>query len=75
VKNCCDSQTHKLKLNKEELPDQWMEFIIVQIHKKGDKTGCNNYRVLPLLSVSHISFSYIFISLFSPYIDEIIGEY
>jgi hypothetical protein len=24
--------------NKEELPDQWKEFIIVPIHKMGDKT-------------------------------------
>jgi 5'-deoxynucleotidase YfbR-like HD superfamily hydrolase len=24
--------------NKEELPDQWKEFIIVPVHKKNDKT-------------------------------------
>jgi hypothetical protein len=24
--------------NKEELPDQWKESIIVAVHKKGDKT-------------------------------------
>jgi hypothetical protein len=30
--------------NKEELPDQWKEFISVPIHKNGDKTNCNNYR-------------------------------
>jgi hypothetical protein len=24
--------------NKEELPDQWKEFIIVSLHKKGHKT-------------------------------------
>jgi hypothetical protein len=30
--------------NKEELPDQWKESIIVPVHKKGDKTDCNNYR-------------------------------
>jgi hypothetical protein len=29
--------------NKEELPQQWKESIIVPIYKKGDKTGCNNY--------------------------------
>jgi hypothetical protein len=29
--------------NKEELSDQWKESIIVPIHKKGDKTDCNNY--------------------------------
>jgi hypothetical protein len=39
--------------NKEELPDQWKEFIIVPIYKKGDKTGCNNYRWISLISTSY----------------------
>jgi hypothetical protein len=25
--------------NREELPDQWKESIIVPVHKKGEKTG------------------------------------
>jgi hypothetical protein len=29
--------------NKEELPDQWKESIIVPVHKKSGKTDCNNY--------------------------------
>jgi hypothetical protein len=29
--------------NKEELPQQWKESVIVPIYKKGDKTDCNNY--------------------------------
>jgi hypothetical protein len=28
--------------NKKELPEEWKESIIVTIHKKGDKTDCNN---------------------------------
>jgi hypothetical protein len=39
--------------NKEELPDQWKESIIVPIHKKGDKSDCNNYRGISLLSTSY----------------------
>jgi hypothetical protein len=38
--------------NKEELPDQWKETIIVPIHKKSDKTDCNNYRGTSLLSTA-----------------------
>jgi hypothetical protein len=29
--------------NKEELPDQWKESIIVPFTKNGDKTDCSNY--------------------------------
>jgi hypothetical protein len=50
------SAIHKLinsLWNKEELPDQWKESIIVSIHKKGDKTDCNNYRGISLLSTSY----------------------
>jgi hypothetical protein len=28
--------------NREELPDQWRDSIIVDIYIKGDKTECNN---------------------------------
>jgi hypothetical protein len=47
------SEIHKLiKLmrNKEELPHQWKESIVVPIHKKGDKNNCSNYRGISLLS-------------------------
>jgi hypothetical protein len=60
--------------NKEELPYQWKEFIIVPVHKKGDKTDCNNYRWISLLSTSLKILSNIFLSKLSPYIDEIIGD-
>jgi hypothetical protein len=39
------SEIHRLICclwNKEELPQQWKESIIVPIYKKGDKTDCNN---------------------------------
>jgi hypothetical protein len=38
--------------NKEELPQQWKECITVSINKKGDKTDCNNYRGICLLSTA-----------------------
>jgi hypothetical protein len=72
------SAIHKLinsSWNKEELPDQWNETIIVPVHKKGDKTGCNNYRGIYLLSTSYKILSNILLSRLSPYIDEIIGDH
>jgi hypothetical protein len=41
------SEIHKLinsVWNKEELPEQWKESVIVPIYKKDDKTDCSNYR-------------------------------
>jgi hypothetical protein len=58
----------------KELPDQWKEPIIVQIHKKGDKTDCNNYRGISLLSTSY-KILWNILSRLVPYIDEIIGDH
>jgi hypothetical protein len=46
--------------NKEELPQQWKESINVPIHKKGDNTGCSNYRGISLLSLAYKILSNIF---------------
>jgi hypothetical protein len=61
--------------NKEELPDQWKESIILLVHKMGDKTDCNNYRGISLL-INFIQNSInILLSRLSPCIDEIIGDH
>jgi hypothetical protein len=63
------SSIHKLInsiWNKEQLPDQWKESIIVPIHKKGDNTDCNNYRGVSLLSTSYKILSNILLSMLSP---------
>jgi hypothetical protein len=65
------SVIHKLIIsiwNKEELPDQWKESLIVPVHKMGDKTDCNNYCGISLLSTSYKILSNILLSWFSPYI-------
>ena len=71
-------QIHKLIVsvwNKEELPEEWKESIIVPIHKKGDKTDCNNYRVISLLPTTYKILSNILLSRLTPYAEEIIGDH
>jgi len=56
---------HKLIIaiwEKEELPGEWKESIIVPIHNKGDKTDCNNYRGISLLSTMYNILSNILLS-------------
>ena len=61
--------------NKEELPGEWKESIIVPIQKKGDKTGCNNYRGISLLPTTNKILSNILLSRLIPYAEEIIGDH
>jgi hypothetical protein len=61
--------------NKEEMHDQWMEFIIVPIDKKGDKTEYNNYHGISLLITLYKIFSNILLSRLSPHINEITGDH
>jgi hypothetical protein len=56
--------------NKEDLPDQWKESIIAPIHKKGIKLTVG-IRVISLLSTLYKILLNIFVSVLSPYIDEI----
>jgi hypothetical protein len=58
--------------NREELPHQWKESVVVPIHKKGDKTECNNCRGISLLSISYKILSKILLARLTPYADEII---
>jgi hypothetical protein len=70
------SEIHKLIKsiwNKEKLPEQWKESIIVPIYKKGDKTDCSNYRGISLLSTTYKILSSILLSRLTPHAEEFIG--
>jgi len=61
--------------NKEELPEEWKESIIVPIYKKGDKTDCSSYRGISLLSTAYKTLSNILLSRLIPYAEETIGDH
>jgi hypothetical protein len=72
------SEIHRLICsiwNKEELPQQWKESVIVPIYKKGDKTDCNNYRGISLLSTAYKILSNILLARLIPYVNEVIGDH
>ncbi|KAJ4446515.1 hypothetical protein ANN_13211 [Periplaneta americana] len=71
------SEIYKLVLaiwEKEIVPEQWKESIIVPIFKKGDKTNCGNFRGISLLLTSYKILSNILLRRLTPYVDEIIGD-
>ena len=62
-------EIHKLSTSiwkKEKLTEEWNESIIVPIHKKGDKTDCNNYRGISLLLTTYKTLSNILLSKLIP---------
>ncbi|KAJ4427676.1 hypothetical protein ANN_25325 [Periplaneta americana] len=72
------NEIYKLVLDiweKEIVPEQWKESIIVPIFKKGDKTNCSNFRGISLLLTSYKILSNILLRRLTPYVDEIIGDH
>jgi hypothetical protein len=69
------SEIHRLIYsiwNKEDLPQQWKESVIVPIYKKGDKT---DYREISLLPTAFKILSNILLTRLTPYVNEIIGNH
>ena len=60
---------------KEKLSEELKESIIVPIHKKGDKTHCNNYRGISHLPTTYKILSNILLSRLIPYAKKIIGDH
>jgi hypothetical protein len=60
--------------NKEELPHQWKESIVIPIYIK-DKTDCNNCQGITVLSTAYKILSNILLATLIPYVNEIIGDH
>jgi len=76
VRTIC-SEIHKLInliWNKEELPGECKELIIVPIYKKDYKTDCNNYTGISLSSTTYKILYNILLSRLTPFAEEIIGD-
>ena len=63
------TEIHKLVCaiwNQQVIPEEWQEAIIVPIFKKGDKTDCNNYRGILLLSTCYKVLSNVLVARITP---------
>jgi hypothetical protein len=61
--------------NKEELPVEWKESIVLPVYKKGDKTDCSIHRGISLLPVTYKILSNILLSRLTPYAEDVIGDH
>lgn len=61
--------------NTEQLPDEWLEGVILPIHKKGDKLDCSTYRGISLLNTAYKVLSLILFRRLQPFAEEFIGNY
>jgi len=61
--------------NKEELPEEWKESIVVPIYKKGNNTDCSNHRGISLFPTTYKILSSILLSRLTPYAEEVIGDH
>jgi hypothetical protein len=61
--------------NKEELPQEWKESVFIPIHKKGNKTDCNDYQGISLLPTAYKILSNILLAKLTPYVNEVIGDH
>jgi hypothetical protein len=60
---------------KEMMPNDWQEAIVVPIHKKGEKEECGNFRGISLLSIPYKVVSKIVLNRIEKYTSEIILEH
>jgi len=58
----------------EHLPTTWNEAVIIPLHKKGDKTKCENYRGISS-ELAYKIFSKILLNWLTPYVEENLGRY
>ena len=59
----------------EIMPEAWDEGIMVTLHKKGDRTICDNYRGICLLSIGYKIFTKILYKRLNRHSERVLGEY
>ena len=61
--------------NDESMPEEWEEGVLVALHKKGDRTQCDNYRGICVLPTGYKILVKLIYQRLQEYTEEILGEY
>lgn len=61
--------------NSEEMPEEWAKAVIIPLHKKGDRTVCDNYRGIALLDTVYKILAHCIRTKLNPYAERAVGEY
>ena len=59
----------------EWIPEEWIETIIISIHKRGDRDKCENYRGITLGNAAYKILWNIILGKIKPYIEKVMGDY
>lgn len=59
----------------EKMTNEWSTSIIVSLHKKEDRTNCNNYRGLSMLNTAYKAFSRVLYKRLESCMNDLCGEY
>jgi hypothetical protein len=60
--------------DKQRIPEEWKETIIVPVHKRGDREMCENYRGIALGNAAYKILSNIILRKIKPYIEKVKGD-
>jgi len=58
---------------KKESILEWKEILLISVHKRGDRDGCENYRGIALENAVYKILSNIILGKIKPYIEKIMG--
>lgn len=61
--------------NREKMPEDWKEALIIPVFKKGDRATFGNYRGISLLPSCYKVLSNIILKRIQPYAEECLGDY
>jgi len=59
---------------KERIPEEWKETIIVPIHNRRDRDSCENYMGIALGNAAYKILSNIILGKIKPYIEKLMGD-